>query len=107
MPADLNGGRNDDGLSSKSVADEFLAHSNEEQAHPDQIAERIAIDSYREIVHFLDEATRPRAARWKRSWRWKRSTPTRWPTYLRTRAVKLPQSAAHLTLVKPRLGAAR
>ncbi|MGQ0620168.1 MAG: ferritin-like domain-containing protein [Panacagrimonas sp.] len=29
------------GIHSKGVADEFLAHSNEEQAHADQIAERI------------------------------------------------------------------
>jgi bacterioferritin len=29
------------GLQSKSVAEEFLAHSNEEQGHADQIAERI------------------------------------------------------------------
>jgi len=84
------------GPNSKSVADEFLAHSNEEQGHADQIAERIvqlggepdfapngltsrshaeyvegktltdmiredlvaeriAIDSYREIVKFLGD----------------------------------------------------
>jgi bacterioferritin len=82
------------GIQSKSIADEFMAHSNEEQGHADQIAERIvqlggepdfspdgllsrshaeyvegatlvemiredliaeriAIDSYREIVQFL------------------------------------------------------
>lgn len=29
------------GIQSKSIADEFLVHSNEEQAHADQIAERI------------------------------------------------------------------
>ena len=84
------------GLDSKSVADEFLVHANEEQAHADMIAarivqlggepdfspdtlmershaeyiegkdlvdmikedlvaERIAIDSYREIVNFLTD----------------------------------------------------
>jgi bacterioferritin len=84
------------GLDAKSIADEFLVHANEEQAHADQIAarivqlggepdfspdtltgrshaeyvegdtlidmiredlvaERIAIDSYREIVNFLGE----------------------------------------------------
>jgi bacterioferritin len=84
------------GLDAKSVADEFLVHSNEEQGHADQIAarivqlggepdfspdtlsgrahaeyipggslvemikedlvaERIAIDSYREIINFLAE----------------------------------------------------
>jgi bacterioferritin len=82
------------GIESRSIADEFLQHSNEEQQHADQIAERIvqlggepnfspdglltrshaeyvegetlvdmiredliaeriAIDSYREIVHYL------------------------------------------------------
>jgi bacterioferritin len=85
------------GLEAKSIADEFLAHSNEEQGHADQIAarivqlggepdfspdrlsarshaeyiegktlvdmikedlvaERIAIDSYRETVMFLGDA---------------------------------------------------
>src|SRR5207237_6152053 len=29
------------GLQSKGIADEFLAHSNEEQGHADQLAERI------------------------------------------------------------------
>jgi bacterioferritin len=29
------------GIHAKSIADEFLAHSNEEQAHADQVAERI------------------------------------------------------------------
>jgi bacterioferritin len=84
------------GIHSKSVADEFLAHSNEEQGHADQlaerimqlggepdfspdslasrshaeyvegaslaemiredlIAERIAIDSYREIIQYLGD----------------------------------------------------
>ena len=84
------------GIHSKSIADEFLAHSNEEQGHADMlaerivqlggepnfspdgllsrshaeyvegaslvdmikedlIAERIAIDSYREIVNFLGD----------------------------------------------------
>ncbi len=85
------------GLASKSIADEFLTHSNEEQQHADQIAERIvqlggepdfspdgltsrshaeyvpanslvemiredlvaeriAIDSYRELIQYLDHA---------------------------------------------------
>ncbi len=84
------------GIQSKSIADEFLVHSNEEQGHADQlaerivqlggepnfspeglvsrshaeyvegatlldmikedlIAERIAIDSYRDIVQYLDD----------------------------------------------------
>lgn len=84
------------GIDAKSTADEFLAHSNEEQGHADRIAarivqlggepdfapdgltarshaeyvaggslvemiredlvaERIAIDSYRELIHYLGE----------------------------------------------------
>jgi bacterioferritin len=84
------------GIQSKSIADEFLVHSNEEQGHADQlaerivqlggepnfspeglvsrshaeyvegatlldmikedlIAERIAIDSYRDIIQYLDD----------------------------------------------------
>lgn len=84
------------GIQSKSIADEFLAHSNEEQGHADQlaerivqlggkpdfspvglvsrshaeyvagttlldmikedlIAERIAIDSYRDFIRYLDD----------------------------------------------------
>jgi len=60
------------GIDAKSTADEFLVHSNEEQGHADQIAaeyvpgvslvemikedlvaERIAIDSYREMIQYL------------------------------------------------------
>lgn len=85
------------GINSKSIADEFLVHANEEQGHADQlaerivqlggepdfspdslsrrshaeyvpgttldemikenlVAERIAIDSYRELVQFVDGA---------------------------------------------------
>lgn len=84
------------GIQSKSIADEFLVHSNEEQGHADQlaerivqlggepnfspeglvsrshaeyvegvtlldmikedlVAERIAIDSYRDIIQYLDD----------------------------------------------------
>jgi bacterioferritin len=84
------------GIHSKGIADEFLAHSNEEQGHADQlagrivqlggepnfspdgllsrshaeyveggslvemikedlVAERIAIDSYRDIIHYLSD----------------------------------------------------
>ncbi len=43
------------GIHSQSVAQEFLDHSNEEQGHADQIAERIAIDSYRDIIVYLGD----------------------------------------------------
>jgi len=41
------------GISSLSVKGEFLQHATEEQAHADQLAERIAIDSYREMVTYV------------------------------------------------------
>jgi len=47
------------GIHSQSVAQEFLDHSNEEQAHADQIAERIVIDSYRDIVMYLGDQDPP------------------------------------------------
>lgn len=43
------------GIQSKSIADKFLVHSNEEQGHADQLAERIVIDGYRDIVRCLDD----------------------------------------------------
>ena len=43
-----------DGLLAEAVKKEFLAHSIEEQAHADQIAERIAIESYQEMIAYLD-----------------------------------------------------
>src|SRR4249920_1386346 len=41
------------GIHSQSVAQEFLDHSNEELGHADLVAERIAIDSYRDIIQYL------------------------------------------------------
>ena len=43
------------GIQSKSIADEFLLHSNEEQGHADKLAERIAIDRYRDIIRHLGD----------------------------------------------------
>ena len=43
------------GIQSQAVAAEFLAHSNEEQGHADQLAERIAIDSYRGFIQYLGD----------------------------------------------------
>ena len=43
------------GIHAESVAAEFLEHAQEEQQHADQIAERIAIDSYREMVNYLGQ----------------------------------------------------
>ena len=44
------------GIHSQAVAEEFLAHSVEEQGHADQLAERIAIDSYRDFIAYLGTA---------------------------------------------------
>ena len=44
------------GLAGKAAADEFLEHANDELQHADQIAERIAIDSYREMIQFIGDS---------------------------------------------------
>ena len=41
------------GIHSQAVAEEFLEHAAEEQEHADSIAERIAIESYSEIIRYL------------------------------------------------------
>ena len=43
------------GIQSESVKAEFLAHANEEQQHADWIAERIAIETYSEIIRWIGE----------------------------------------------------
>ena len=42
-----------DGADAESVKGEFNRHAREEQGHADQIAERIAIQSYEEILQYL------------------------------------------------------
>ena len=44
------------GFASKAAADEFLEHANEELQHADQLAERIAIDSYREMIQYIGDS---------------------------------------------------
>jgi bacterioferritin len=109
------------GLNAQMIAQEFLAHANEEQAHADQIAgrivqiggepdfspdgltsrshaeyvegetlldmiredlvaERIAIDSYREVIAWLGDKD-PTTCRMLEGilWRWRRSMPMTWP----------------------------
>jgi bacterioferritin len=102
------------GLNAQTVAQEFLQHANEEQAHADQIAkrivqiggepdfspeglhtrshsqyvaggtllemieedliaERVAIDSYREGIAYLADTIRQRGGCSNRSLRWKRT----------------------------------
>ena len=39
-----------EGLLAEAIKKEFLVHANEEQGHADQIAERIAVESYSEMV---------------------------------------------------------
>ena len=42
------------GIHAEPVAAEFREHAAEEQAHADRIAERIAIDSYLEMIDYLE-----------------------------------------------------
>jgi len=41
------------GLLAEAIKQEFLTHAQEEQGHADQIAERIAIESYREMIEYM------------------------------------------------------
>jgi bacterioferritin len=43
------------GSAGRLAATEFLEHANEEQQHADRIAERIAIESYREMVRYFGD----------------------------------------------------
>jgi bacterioferritin len=43
------------GIHAESVAAEFLEHARDESQHADQIAERIAIDSYREMIAYFGQ----------------------------------------------------
>src|SRR5258706_11022714 len=43
------------GINKEGAAAEFIQHSNEEQGHADLIAERIAIQTYREMVDYFGE----------------------------------------------------
>jgi bacterioferritin len=44
-----------EGIHSESVKKAFLAHANQELAHADKIAERIAIESYLEMIQFVSD----------------------------------------------------
>lgn len=41
------------GLLAEAIKQEFLTHAGEEQGHADQIAGRIAIESYREMIEYM------------------------------------------------------
>ena len=43
------------GVKAHVAAEEFLEHANQEAEHADRLAERIAIDSYREIIQYIGE----------------------------------------------------
>ncbi|MGH8264929.1 MAG: ferritin-like domain-containing protein [Steroidobacterales bacterium] len=43
------------GLLAEAIKQEFLTHAQEEQGHADQIAERIAIESYREMIEYMEQ----------------------------------------------------
>lgn len=44
-----------DGINASAAAREFLEHANQEQQHGDWLADRIAIDSYREVARYLGD----------------------------------------------------
>ena len=43
------------GMLADAVKGEFLEHAQQEQAHAGKLAERIAIDSYREMINFVGD----------------------------------------------------
>ena len=43
------------GINADAVAQEFLQHATEEQGHADLIAERIAIESYGEMIRYVGD----------------------------------------------------
>ena len=43
------------GMLAESVRAEFLEHAQQEQEHAHQLAERIAIDSYREMINYIGD----------------------------------------------------
>ena len=43
------------GLASPKIAEEFLVHANDEVSHGDQIAERIAIEAYTQMIHLIGD----------------------------------------------------
>ena len=43
------------GMLADSVKAEFLEHAHQEQEHANRIAERIAIDSYREMIRYIGD----------------------------------------------------
>ena len=43
------------GIHYQAIADEFMKHAQEEQGHADKIAERIAIESYLEMIRYFGD----------------------------------------------------
>ena len=43
------------GINADAVAQEFLQHANEKQGHTDQVAKRIAIESYGEMIRHIGD----------------------------------------------------
>ena len=53
---------NPDGLTTRSHAEYVEGKDLIDMIREDLVAERIAIDSYREMIHYVGDATRPRGA---------------------------------------------
>ena len=74
-----------DGLTTRSHAEYDDSETIPEMLKEDLVAERIAIESYSEIIRWLgDNDVRPRAACSRRSSPWRKSTPTTSSTSSRT-----------------------
>nr|BFE91837.1 hypothetical protein GCM10020185_23730 [Pseudomonas brassicacearum subsp. brassicacearum] len=71
---------NPDLLTRNSHAQYVAGNTLKEMVYEDLVAERIAIDSYREIIQYIGEKkTQPPGASSKTSWPRKKSMPMTWP----------------------------
>ena len=84
---------NPEGLLTRSHAEYVEGTDLIDMIKEDLVAERIAIDSYREMINYVNTTIRRRGACWKASSRWKRNTPTIWSVCWR----KWPNSGSVLT----------
>ena len=69
-----------EGLLSRSHSEYVEGDMLVDMITEDLVAERVAIDSYREMIACFEDRTRRPARCWRRSRPWRRSTPTTCPT---------------------------
>lgn len=89
---------NPEGLAMRSHAEYVEGHDLIEMIREDPVAERIAIDSYGEMIRYIGDKDVTGAACWKAFWRWRRNTPTTcrafWKTWQGLRASSPPGRSA-------------